>query len=179
MYPDGWSIYAWHGVRVPSFVIEQPETITVDQITKEENAEVRRVMVERMGWDRYCREAEMKVIHRDTLQSNFPSLPVSELVEPHMRLVTDYRAGTETAELLESELLEDFEGRPLRFVRVTDPSTGRQYTLRVRHDHTRCYEAIGASFGMSESDYKNSIYVRHGDVLVTPLNGQLDRQQHS
>jgi hypothetical protein len=30
-YPDGWSFYAVHGVRVPEYVIERPEEITVGQ----------------------------------------------------------------------------------------------------------------------------------------------------
>jgi hypothetical protein len=46
-YPDGWAIYAVHGVRVPGFVIEKPREITVQKIDAEPNAEIRRVMVER------------------------------------------------------------------------------------------------------------------------------------
>jgi hypothetical protein len=46
-YPDGWSIYAVHGVRVPGYVIERPSEISVEKINGEQNAEVRRVMIER------------------------------------------------------------------------------------------------------------------------------------
>lgn len=52
-FRDGYMVYAWHGVRVPAQVIEHPETLTVEQITAESNAEVRRVMLERFGLDRY------------------------------------------------------------------------------------------------------------------------------
>jgi len=48
-YPDGWSIYAIHGVRVPELVIMHPEDITTQMITDESNEEVRRVMISRMG----------------------------------------------------------------------------------------------------------------------------------
>jgi hypothetical protein len=51
-YPDGWSVYAWHGVRVAEAVILRPETMTVDQIQEEPNAEVRRVKLERFGGER-------------------------------------------------------------------------------------------------------------------------------
>jgi hypothetical protein len=157
VYPDGWGIHAWHGVRVPANVIEQPNTITIEQIRKEENAEVRRVMIERMGWDRFCDSAKLRVIHTDTMTANFPSLPVSETVHADMRAITSYRAGTETAELLVSDEFKDFDDRPLKFVRITDPSTGESYTLRVWPENTRAYQAIAQTFGMSESEYKTSI----------------------
>jgi len=178
-YPDTFSIWAWHGTRVPQCVIEDPTSITVEQIRKEENAEVRRVMVERMGWDKFCAAAKMKLIHVDELHTNFPNIPMSELVDAGTRLVTSYRAGVERAELLEAEDLRDFEDRPLRFVRLTDPSTGRMYTLRVRHDHTRCYEAVGWTFGLTEADYKHGRFIRQGDVFLNPLSGGPIQQTHS
>jgi hypothetical protein len=46
-YPDGWAIYAIHGVRVPQDVIERPQEIDVARIHNESNAEVRRIMIER------------------------------------------------------------------------------------------------------------------------------------
>jgi hypothetical protein len=178
-YPDGWGIYAWHGVRVPAKVIMAPQEITIEEICAEENAEIRRVMIERMGWERFCSIARMRVLHSDELHSGFPAIPVSDLIDAGQRLVTTYRAGTETAELLEAEELRDFEDRPLRFVRLTDPSTGRQYTIRVRHDHKRCYEAIGWTFGVSESVYKTNPYLRQGDVMLRPLTDNHFNQQHS
>ncbi len=93
--------------------------------------------------------------------------------------MTSYRAGCERAELLEAEDLRDFEDRPLRFVRLTDPSTGRQYTLRVLHDHDRCYKAVGWTFGMTEIEYKHARFIRQGDVLLSPLAGGPLEQAHS
>ncbi|MGA0069526.1 MAG: DUF6745 domain-containing protein, partial [Miltoncostaeaceae bacterium] len=46
---DGTALYAWHGIYTPAWIIEHPERITVELIEAEENAEVRRVMVERYG----------------------------------------------------------------------------------------------------------------------------------
>ena len=178
-FPDGWGVWAWHGTRVPQFVIEAPETITIDQVRKEKNAEVRRAMVERMGWENFCAAAKMKLIHVDELHSRFPDIPVSELVDAGKRLVTSYREGVERAELLEAAELRDFEDRPLRFVRLTDPSTGRQYALRVLHDHTRCYEAVGWTFGLTETEYKRGRFIRQGDVFLNPLSGGPLEQAHS
>jgi hypothetical protein len=178
-YADGWAVHAWHGVRVPSFVIEHPETITAQHIRDEQNAEVRRVMLEQMGWEKFCASANMRVLHEDHLETRFSTIPVSELVEPGTRLITSYRPGKETAQLLEAEDLADYEERPLRFVRLTDPSTGRQYVIRVRHDHTRCYEAVAWTFGLTEEEYKNRPYLRQGDVLLKPLTDHEMQQQHS
>jgi hypothetical protein len=68
---DGWSIYAIHGVRVPPQVIEAPETLTAEQIRKEPNAEVRRVMIDRFGAARYLRAIGAQVRHEDTDQFGF------------------------------------------------------------------------------------------------------------
>jgi hypothetical protein len=51
-----------HGVRVPARVIEAPETITVADIDAENNAEVRRVMLERFGEARDIEESGGKCI---------------------------------------------------------------------------------------------------------------------
>lgn len=177
---DGWKLYHWHGMRVSEQIIEQPESITAEAISQEANQEVRRVMIERMGWTRFCAVTQMRVLHRDRLEAKFPTVPVSDLVEPGTRFVTEYRDGVEEAELLEAVGITDFENRPLRFVRLTDPSTGRQYVLRVPHGMTRCYEAVGWTFGKSEADYKKAFYIRHGDVFLDPLTQIEGRpSQHS
>ncbi len=64
-YPDGWGVYAWHGVKVPKDVILRPDGITVGKIDGETNTEVRRVMVERMGHERFVRESGAKLISED------------------------------------------------------------------------------------------------------------------
>lgn len=55
MYPDGWHLYAWHGVIVNQQIIEAPETMTAQQIVDEENAEIKRVMLERYGLENLIR----------------------------------------------------------------------------------------------------------------------------
>jgi hypothetical protein len=65
-WPDGWGVYCWHGMRVPSDIIFEPEAITIERIEGENNAEIRRVLVERYGAERYLRETGAKEIHRDS-----------------------------------------------------------------------------------------------------------------
>jgi len=64
-WPDGWGVWAIHGVRVSRQVVEAPDTLTAAQITGEANAEVRRVMIERFGADRYLRDAGAEKVHVD------------------------------------------------------------------------------------------------------------------
>jgi hypothetical protein len=44
---DVVNLYFWHGVMVPAFVIRRPDRITIADIDRQTNAEVRRVMIER------------------------------------------------------------------------------------------------------------------------------------
>jgi hypothetical protein len=44
---DFVNLHFWHGVMVPAFVIARPDLITLAHIDQEQNAEVRRVMIER------------------------------------------------------------------------------------------------------------------------------------
>jgi hypothetical protein len=64
-YPDGWSIWAIHGVRVTQHIVERPETLTVEQIRDEPNVEVRRVMLERFGAERFMTQAGGKMVAQD------------------------------------------------------------------------------------------------------------------
>ena len=63
---DGFSLYAWHGIRVPAWIIEQPHLITIEKIDGESNAEIRRVMLDRYGFLRYLQEKKAQTIDQDT-----------------------------------------------------------------------------------------------------------------
>src|SRR5262249_19395672 len=64
-WPDGFAIYAWHGVRVPPFVINHPDLISPGSIWAEENAEVRRVMIERIGYEHLISDSDARPIAAD------------------------------------------------------------------------------------------------------------------
>jgi hypothetical protein len=64
-YPDGWSLYRYHGVTVPADIIETPESITVERIDEEKNSEVRRAMIEIFGEQRYLVEGGAELVHSD------------------------------------------------------------------------------------------------------------------
>ena len=62
---DGWSLYHIHGVRVTAQIVMRPETLTVEQINNEENAEVKRIMIDRFGAQKYLTAINAKPIHAD------------------------------------------------------------------------------------------------------------------
>jgi hypothetical protein len=64
-WPDGWGVYAIHGVRLPfhlRHIVEDPKRITLAEISAESNAEIRRVMLERFGIERYMAESGATVV---------------------------------------------------------------------------------------------------------------------
>jgi hypothetical protein len=63
---DGLAIHFVHGMRVPANIIESPELITVARIDNEKNGELRRVMVEIYGQDRYLRDCGAKLVDEMT-----------------------------------------------------------------------------------------------------------------
>jgi hypothetical protein len=128
---DGWQFHAWHGIRVPARVIEQPETLTAAEVLAEANAEVRRVMIERMG-DRFWHEAEATQLDADT------------------------DGAGQSRKLLSIPLANDPEGAMVG-VHVTCPSTGHEYILRVPPTVRTCTEAVAWTFGLDVKEYAPAV----------------------
>ncbi|MFG2248351.1 DUF6745 domain-containing protein [Spirillospora sp. NPDC048823] len=58
-FADGWTVHAWHGTKVPSWVIDDPD---VERITRETNVEVRRCAIEKIGWGDYIDRAGLRLV---------------------------------------------------------------------------------------------------------------------
>jgi hypothetical protein len=130
VYPDGWAVWAWHGVRVSGQVVERPDTITVAQIRGARNLEVRRVLLERYGLDRYLRDADAALVQAD----GFGKLWRCEL------------PGDEPLAMVE-------------VVNATpDPDGSRAtYLLRVPPTVSSARQAVAWTFGMSAEDYHPTV----------------------
>ena len=61
-FADGWGIYTINGVAVDSQIVMNPETQTVQQIRNETNEEIKRIRIERYGWDQYLTEIGAELI---------------------------------------------------------------------------------------------------------------------
>ncbi|MFJ9634836.1 DUF6745 domain-containing protein [Streptomyces sp. NPDC101175] len=64
-YPDGFALHAWRGMPVPAAFLAELSTLTPERIRAEENAELRRVMLEYYGYDRYLSDSDARPLHRD------------------------------------------------------------------------------------------------------------------
>lgn len=64
-YPDGFALYAWRGMPVPAAFLAELPVLTPERIRAEENAELRRVMLEYYGYDRYLTDSGARPVHRD------------------------------------------------------------------------------------------------------------------
>jgi hypothetical protein len=61
-WPDGWGLHAIHGLPVPRWIIEHPDRITLLDIERQRNAEVRRVMLDAYGWARFIAHCGAEVV---------------------------------------------------------------------------------------------------------------------
>lgn len=116
-------VYMIRGVKVPEHVVMRPETIDIDMINKEENAEVKRIMMEQMGIGNYLVASGAKLIDGDMIK-------VEKLNDENY---------TPRA------LMEDNEGR--RFLVGSDGSTSRVYHMQVPKECNTCHEAGNALAG--------------------------------
>ncbi len=110
-WADGWSIWTVHGVRVDRQIVLSPETQTITQINSEASKEVRRVRIDRFGWEKYLIASRAAVIDRR---------------------INDRDSQTET--------LYRMQDGTQRFVCV-DTSTGRRYALGVPRNVETCERA--------------------------------------
>ena len=64
-YRDGFSVYSWHGVRIPAEWIANPESLTPQVALTWENLEQRRCACEILGWVNILKELPNKVLDED------------------------------------------------------------------------------------------------------------------
>jgi hypothetical protein len=119
-------LFYWHGVQVESYVVENPENISVADIEAERNAEVRRVKIERFGMGRYLAAAGAIEIHRD-----------------------DYGI------LYRKEVAGEEPLLTVKVVNATPDPDGRfrDYFLRVPPTVKTAQEAVAWTFGKSQDEY--------------------------
>lgn len=114
----------WRGVFIDRRIAFEPEAITVGEIVGEKNAEIRRVMLERIGYARFLEEAKAEELDRDRDAGG------------ERRLVRVPLEGDED----------------LVCVAVQCPSTRRQYVLRVPPNMRTCRQAVAWVAGFNDPD---------------------------
>lgn len=128
-YSDGFEVYSWHGVTVPREVVLTPEKITVASIEAEANTEVRRVMIERFGEQRYLEESGAELQCEDRYGQLFRKvLPGEDFVM--------VRVKNSTAE---------------------PDGTFRYYYIRVPPTVSSAHEAVAWTFGLTPHEYNPDV----------------------
>lgn len=130
--------FYWHGTEVPAYVILEPDTITVWSIEQEENAEVRRCMIERYlgrtpetdqldGYGRYIRDCKAECIDDDPRFGKLWRRALSGDEPIHM------------VEVLNATVEKD--------------GTRHRFFLRVPPDTRTARQAVAWTFGMKSAEY--------------------------
>lgn len=66
LYADGFKLWTIDGISVDEQIVMRPETQTIAQINKEDNADVKAIRIQRFGWPRYIAESNSKLLdYRD------------------------------------------------------------------------------------------------------------------
>jgi hypothetical protein len=115
----------WRGMLVPDRIAFSPDTITADEVLRERNVEFRRVLIERMGMERFIEDSHAETLDRD-LDAGGPR-----------RLL---RVPFE-------------DGEDMVCLEVHCPSTGRRYVLRVPPGTQTCAHAAAWVAGFSNPRY--------------------------
>jgi hypothetical protein len=112
----------WRGVKVDARIAFHPEQIEVEEVFAQRNAEVRRVILERMGWERFICEAKPKMRDRD------------------------FDPGGERRLLKVS--FQDRED--VQVLCISCPSTNRRYFIQVPPYVTTCHQAAAWMAGFDD-----------------------------
>jgi hypothetical protein len=132
---DGWELFFWHGLLIPPshhWIVTHRDRICPENIELERNAELRRVMLEIYGFDRYAAARSAKVVAADQLHG-FPR-----------------------------RLLEiDVKGDSLRVIEVTNGSldpdgSRRKFHLGAMRGETP-HDVIAASYGIAPKHYREAV----------------------
>ena len=117
----------WHGMEVPDRIAFFPESITADEVLLERNAEFRRLLIERMGMERFIAESQAESIDADC----------------------DAGGARRLLRVLPRT------GEDIVCLEVRCPSTGRRYLLRVPPSTNTCVRAAAWIAGFEhERDYR-------------------------
>jgi len=132
-YPDNWAIHAWHGRRIPAWLIEDKARLTPDTIEAEGNTELRCVMLEIFGFDKYIEARGAQLIAEDECLG------------------------------LPRQLFEiNLAGEPVRLLRVVNGTVEpdgrrRQFHLGVPMECNTPHEAVSWSYGRPAQLYTEAL----------------------
>jgi hypothetical protein len=114
----------WRSVRIDEHIAFRPHEIQAEEVLKEGNVERRRVLLERMGHERFLEQVQPEILDTDVDPGGLRRLL-------HIQMAND---------------------ESLFLLAVQCPSTGRQYTLRVPPSMQTCHQAAAWIAGFDNPD---------------------------
>ncbi|WP_019631146.1 DUF6745 domain-containing protein [Actinomadura atramentaria] len=129
-WPDGFALHAWRGMPIPPDFVASLHDLTAERIGAEQNAELRRVMLEIYGYDRFLAEVGAEPKHRD-----------------------------ETGVLWRIEMNGDEPVVMVEVVNSTPEPDGtyRTYYLRVPPSTRTAREGVAWTFGLTADEYRPKV----------------------
>jgi hypothetical protein len=133
-FRDGSAYHFINGRSIPSWIIEQKETITRDMFLREKNAEIKGAMYEVLG------------------QQGISDLLGAQVVDTC--IIHHANGEDERVELLKTrDRFEEIGNVPFAWVKVICPSTGTRYLLGVEPTHTSAKSALASLSMFNENEY--------------------------
>lgn len=148
-YADGWGTHALRGVRVPAYLIENPESITPAIINKENNQEIKRIMIEVFGFERYVLEGGGTLLSEDETGKLWMIKEYRDIHREHLFLVAVKNASKEP------------------------DGTYKSYLLRVPPWISSAKEGVAWTFGFDSELEAQARNWRMGRVLSAPTGAPL------
>jgi len=116
---DGFELYFAGGIGIEKRYVMDPQSISIQEVLNQDNIELRRTMIDLMGYESFCRKAKFKVLDED---------------------VDGAGQGRKLLKLAQRD------DEDIVLVNVNDPSTGRSYYLRVPPTMKTCAEAVAWTY---------------------------------
>jgi hypothetical protein len=126
LWPDGSGRWYWQGIAVPAKLAASRDDLSAEQIARIDNQELRRIALERLGWQRFIETASAELRAQDDYGKLWS---------------TEIRLDGERAQVVE-------------VVNATPEPDGsyRRYFLRVPPQVRTAREAVAWTFGFEDAD---------------------------
>jgi hypothetical protein len=142
LWSDGFAIFYWHGYRIEpgkTWIITDKDRLSPNLIDAEPNAELRRIMLEIYGFERYTAARGAKVIDEDVNHGQPRRLMSMKVMGEEIRVL----------HVINGSLEPDGTRRQFHIGAVRNP--------RTREQAKTVHEAVALSYGEDPATYREDV----------------------
>ena len=133
-FKDGSCYHFVNGRSIPSWVIEDKDSITKDKFLQENNSDIKGAIYEVLGTEQIMNLLGTEVVDKQKIHHA--------------------NGDIETVELLKTqETFPEFDDHPLAWVKMVCPSTGTTYLQGVEPQYTNAIDAIASLSPFTKEEY--------------------------